>query len=109
MRAWNKATFLLSLAALSCLPQAGFARGILPLALSDQELAANAAGTSVVVVFHAWSEDTQPGIVEDRPFQAAFGIRTINQNGGVDSIGQAATSLTVRATLTMAAPPASAF
>jgi hypothetical protein len=109
MRFRNRATFLLSLAALPCLPQAAFAQEILPKALSDRELSASVAGTSVAIAFRAWSQDAQSGIIENRPFQPAFGIQTIDRNSGTQSIGQAATSLTVRATLTMAAPPASGF
>jgi hypothetical protein len=107
MRFWNRATFLLSLAALPCLPQAASAQEILPQALSDRELSASVAGTSFAIAFRAWSQDTQSGI--GCPFQTDFGIQTINRNSGAQSIGQAATSLAVRATLTMAAPTASGF
>ena len=107
MRFWNRATFLLSLAALACLPQAAFAQEILPEALSDGELSTSVAGTSVAIAFRAWSQDMQSEI--GRPFQTAFGIQTIDRNSGTQSIGQAETSLAVRATLTMAAPPASGF
>ena len=106
MRAWNKVTLLLWLAALSCLPQAGFAHDVLSQALSDRELAENIAGASAVIAIRAGSGDTQAAMIEESPFQTAFAIRTIDRNNGTASIDQAATSLMVRATLTMTAPAA---
>jgi hypothetical protein len=70
--------------------------------LSDQELAANVTGVSVLISFRNQTENNQAGTfgIGGSEFGNFVGIQTISTNMGSNTISQAATSLAVRATLT---------
>ena len=99
MRTRNRVVIFL-LAWFCCASRTASANEFLSSPLSDQELAGNVAGASIVVTFHADTQNAPFIALGDDEFGNAFGIETIGQDGGVNSISQAATSLAVRATLT---------
>jgi hypothetical protein len=94
MQARKRTVILLSIVLLGA-PRPASARDILPL--SDQELAADAAGLSLANASGLGADPVSsgtPGVA-----RGFFGVQTISQSRGPGSLAQAATSLAVRASL----------
>jgi hypothetical protein len=104
------AIFLLS--GLCCSAGSGVASEVDSVAtISDQDLAAVVTGTSIAIALHTELQSGQSGTgnIAGNQFQNFSGIQTISANTGQGAIGQAATSLAMRATLAMGAAAGSGF
>jgi hypothetical protein len=89
-------------------PHAASAKDLLPDPLPDQELAADAGGTAVLITVRADATNAQPGMIEAEASGNFRGIETFNLDQSDLSRSQAATSLSVRFNLP-AGPGNSAF
>jgi hypothetical protein len=71
--------------------------------VSNQELAATVTGASVTIALHTELQNARTGTgdIAGSQFQNFLGIQTVSANTGQGAISQAATSLAIRATLTM--------
>ena len=90
---------VLFLAAIFSLPCAASASGALPNPLPDRELAADTAGTAIVIAIRARATDTKPGMINAEAPGSSYGIETFSLDSGNFSRSQAATSLSVRVNL----------
>ena len=103
MRARIRIVFFL-LCGLCCLARPGLADETnLVAVVSDQDLAATVTGASITLALRTelQNDRTGAGDIAGSEFQSFFGIQTVSANTGRGAISQAATSLAIRATLTM--------
>jgi hypothetical protein len=92
------------LCGLCCLAGPGVANEVGRIAsVSDLDLAAVVTGTSIAIALHTELQSGQAGAggIAGSRFQNFSGIQTISANTGQGAIGQAVTSLAIRATLAM--------
>ena len=88
-------------------PQNALADGLAAASLSDVELAASVTGVSILLTAKSSAQGNQAMLssTDGSRYQGFTGIQTISTNSGTGSVSQAATSLSVRATLSLGQPP----
>ena len=93
-------SLILMLTLLAQEPGAAQANPVFLHALSDRELAENSAGEAIAIRLEENARnDRIAAMATDAPMRDLFSIRTIVLDSGVSSTTEAATSLSVRATL----------
>jgi hypothetical protein len=102
---------ILSVCGVFCAATPGLANETFSATLSDQDLAITVTGASITIALRADLQNNQSSAhrIAAGRLQDFFGIETISANTGQNSVSQAGTSLTVRATLTMAGRAGLAF
>jgi hypothetical protein len=87
-------------------PQTALADG-LAASLSDIELAASVTGVSILLTAKSSAQGNRAMLssTDGSRYQGFTGIQTISTNSGTGSVSQAATSLSVRAMLSLGQPP----
>lgn len=108
MLARNRTAILLSMVLLGA-PRSASASENLLISLTDRELAAEAAGQSLVIASRMGADTPPSGLVGGGMARDFFGVETISTSKGTGSLAEAATTLAVRASLREGTSPRAPF